>query len=184
MPEQSAFQKAFERTVGLEGGYSNNPADLGGKTMFGITEAVARAIGYMGDMSNMTADIAKNIYYSKYWEKMRLNDVCRMSEPLAAKMFDVGVNMGIATAVMFLQQVLNTLNQQGTLYADIFEDGAIGNATFTALHSYYGKRGVKGGEVLLKALNCLQGARYIELCQKRQANEVFVYGWLANRVSV
>lgn len=184
MAEQPAFQKAFEHTVGLEGGYSNNPADLGGKTMFGITEAVARASGYMCEMSKMTADIAKNIYYSKYWEKMRLNDVCRMSEPLASKLFDIGVNMGIATAVMFLQQVLNTMNQQGTLYADIAEDGAIGNSTFTALHAYYAKRGVKGGEVLLKALSCLQGARYIDLCQKRQANEAFVYGWLANRVGV
>lgn len=183
MSAQPAFQKAFEHTVGLEGGYSNNAADLGGKTMFGITEAVAKANGYMGDMSKMTIEIAKNIYYTKYWDKMRLNDVCRMSEPLATEMFDTGVNMGIATAVMFLQQVLNTLNQQGTLYADIFEDGVIGNATFTALHAFYAKRGVKGGQVLLKALNCLQGARYVELCQKRQANETFVFGWLANRVA-
>lgn len=181
---QSAFQKAFEHTVGLEGGYSNNPNDRGGKTMFGITEAVARENGYMSDMSRMTIDIAQNIYYNRYWDKMQLNDICRMSEPLATELFDTGVNMGIATAIMFLQQCLNAFNQQGTLYPDIPEDGVNGKNTITTLHVFYAKRGVKGGQVLLKALNALQGARYIELCQKRQQNESFVFGWFANRVEL
>ena len=34
----------------LEGGYSDNPADPGGKTNHGVTEQVARANGYQGDM--------------------------------------------------------------------------------------------------------------------------------------
>jgi len=180
--QSTSFQKAFEKVVIVEGGYSNHENDLGGKTKFGITEAVARDSGYMGDMTKLTIEIAQRIYYVKYWEKMQLNDICRMSEELAIELFDTGVNTGIATAVLFLQQSLNAFNNQGTLYADVREDGVIGKATFTALHAYYAKRGAKGGVVLLKALNALQGARYIDLCQKRQANESFVFGWIANRV--
>ncbi len=35
---------------------------------------------------------------------------------------------------------------------------------------------------MLKALNCTQGERYLELAEKREANESFVYGWLEERV--
>jgi hypothetical protein len=37
--------------------------------------------------------------------------------------------------------------------------------------------------VLLTALNCLQGARYIELTEGREADEAYLFGWAANRVS-
>ena len=44
-------------------------------------------------------------------------------------------------------------------------------------------RGRKGGEtVLLRALEALQGERYLRLAEKRPANEAFLYGWLANRI--
>jgi hypothetical protein len=39
-------------------------------------------------------------------------------------------------------------------------------------------------EVMLKTLNCLQGARYIELAEHRQKNEEFVFGWIRARVGL
>jgi hypothetical protein len=36
--------------------------------------------------------------------------------------------------------------------------------------------------VLLRALEALQGERYIRLAELRPANEAFLYGWLANRI--
>jgi hypothetical protein len=44
------------------------------------------------------------------------------------------------------------------------------------------KRGAPGEQVLLKAIEALQGARYIKLTEQRPANEAFLYGWLANRI--
>jgi hypothetical protein len=37
-------------------------------------------------------------------------------------------------------------------------------------------------QILLKALNCLQGDRYIRLTRSREKDERFLYGWLKNRV--
>jgi len=36
----------------------------------------------------------------------------------------------------------------------------------------------------LTALNCLQGARYVELARNRAANEAFLFGWLRTRVGL
>lgn len=50
-----------------EGGYVNHPADRGGPTGFGITEAVARANGYRGAMRALPRDEAAAIYRRLYW---------------------------------------------------------------------------------------------------------------------
>jgi hypothetical protein len=34
----------------------------------------------------------------------------------------------------------------------------------------------------LRALEALQGERYLRLAEKRPANKAFLYGWLANRI--
>ncbi len=177
-----AFDKAFEHTVGKEGGYSNHPSDRGGETMWGITIAVARDYGYAGSMKAMPMETAKEIYRKRYWDKTNLTEISKMSEPLAAKLFDIAVNMGVARAGIFLQTALNAFNQQEKLYNDILIDGDIGRNSLTALHSFYAKRGVSGSKVILRAINCLQGAFYIEISQTRKANEDFTFGWFLNRV--
>jgi lysozyme family protein len=67
----SNFDDAFIKVIGIEGRYSNNPTDSGGATMYGITEAVARAYGYTGRMQDMPLGIAKEIYRQRYWDKLR-----------------------------------------------------------------------------------------------------------------
>ena len=49
-----------------------------------------------------------------------------------------------------------------------------------ALEGFLARRGAE--EVLVRAVDALQGARYVELAEARPAAEAFVYGWLANRV--
>ena len=178
----TAFDRAFEHTVGKEGGYSNHPSDRGGETMWGITIAVAKDYGYTGTMREMPIETAKDIYRKRYWNKANLDEVAKMSDELAQKLFDIAVNMGVARAGIFLQTALNAFNKQETLYADVVEDGDIGRKSLSALHSFYAKRGVTGAKVLLRAINCLQGAFYIEISQTRKANEDFTFGWFANRI--
>jgi lysozyme family protein len=178
------FDKLVEGLIGREDGYSNNPSDAGGETNWGITKAVARENGYSGPMRAMTRGQAKAIYRSKYWAKPGIYLIAQFSHPLAEEMLDTGVNMGTGTAGTFLQRALNALNGGGRHFADLRVDGAVGPGTASALGSFLKRRGKEGEKVLLKALNCLQGARYIELAEGREQNEDFVFGWLANRVDI
>jgi Predicted Peptidoglycan domain len=51
-----------------------------------------------------------------------------------------------------------------------------------ALSTFLTKRAPHGEPVLMKALEALQGERYLDLAERRPANEAFLYGWLANRI--
>ena len=51
-----------------------------------------------------------------------------------------------------------------------------------ALDGYLAARGSAGEIVLLRAMEALQGERYIALAERRPSQEAFLYGWLANRV--
>jgi lysozyme family protein len=60
---RSSFDRAFELTVGLEGGYSNDPRDPGGETNYGISKRYHPG----EDIKNMTVERAKEIYLNEYW---------------------------------------------------------------------------------------------------------------------
>jgi lysozyme family protein len=166
-----------------EGGYVNHPADKGGPTCFGITEAVARAHGYAGSMKSLPRDEAAAIYRRLYWLRPRFDQVAKRSSRIAAELFDTGVNMGPAVAATFLQRALTALNRNARDYADLTPDGRVGPMTLQALDAYLRTRGMRGGEtVLMRALEALQGERYLRLAERRPANEAFLYGWLANRI--
>ena len=166
-----------------EGGYVENAADKGGPTCFGITQAVARANGYCGPMRQLPREEAVDIYKRLYWLRPRLDEVAARSPRVAAELFDTGVNMGPAVAVTFLQRALTALNRNGKDYPDLVPDGRIGAQTLAALDAFLASRGKIGGEtVLLRALEALQGERYLRLAERRPANEAFLYGWLANRI--
>ena len=177
-----SIDKLIEELLDREGGYVNHPADRGGPTNFGITLAVARANGWTGDIRRLPRPIAAGIYRRLYWHQPRFDDVARHAPRIAAELFDTGVNMGPKVAAAFLQRALNALNRGARDYADIAVDGLIGPATLSALAGFIRTRGPAGEPVLLKAIEALQGERYLRLAETRPANEAFLYGWLANRI--
>ncbi|BAK75370.1 protein of unknown function [Pseudogulbenkiania sp. NH8B] len=172
----------FAAIVGREGGYVNNPDDKGGPTRWGITERVARAHGYQGDMRDLPRDTALAILDSDYWTGPRFDQVHAISPRIAEELCDTGVNMGPAVQAAMLQRWLNAFNLQGSLYPDLAADGQLGPRTLAALKMFLAKRGAEGEAVLLKSINCSQAVRYLELAEQRAANETFVYGWVLNRV--
>ena len=179
-----AFDAAFRELVLIEGGYVNNPNDSGKQTKYGITEAVAREAGYQGLIEDLTIEQARLIYRRRYWERLRLDEVTLLSGPVAIELFDTAVNCGQGVAGEFLQRSLNALNRMGADYQDVKVDGDIGAKTLDALKAYIYRRGAKGERILLRALNSLQGARYIELTERREKDETFLSGWLFNRVQI
>ncbi len=126
----------IDNTIGKEGGYSNHPSDRGGPTRWGITQDVARANGYAGDMRQLPRELAVSIYLKRYWTQPRFSTIEPISVVIAEKMFDIGVNMGVSWPTIFLQQALNVLNRQGKDYSDINEDGDLGPASRSALAAY------------------------------------------------
>ena len=172
----------IDDVIDREGAYVDHPADRGGPTRWGITQAVARAQGYGGDMRGLPREVATAIYRRTYWLRPGLDKVASRSPGLAAALFDAGVNMGPAVAIGFAQRALNALNRGGGDYPDIPLDGRIGAATLAALDAFLAHRKPGGEAVLLKAIEALKGERYLSLAEKRPANEAFLYGWLANRM--
>lgn len=177
-------KKLIDKVIGIEGGYVNDPRDSGGETNWGITIGTARAFGFDGRMIDMERHEAFDIYAARYWDPLRLDEIEVLSSDIAYELFDTGVNMGIYRAAVFLQRALNTLNQRKKNYPDLIVDGNIGGKTIAALKAFLDKRGRRGEVVLLRMLNCLQGMRYIELAERRQKDEAFIFGWFLNRVNI
>lgn len=181
--ELVSVERLIDALIEREGGYVNHRSDRGGPTCFGISEAVARAHGYMADMRHLPREEAATIYRRLYWLRPKLDQVAKRAPRVAAEMFDTGVNMGPAVAVTFLQRALTALNRCGRDFPDLTPDGRVGPQTLAALDAFLRVRGRTGGEtVLLRALEALQGERYLRLAERRPANEAFLYGWLANRI--
>lgn len=115
----SSFDDAFQALLGNEGGYVDNPADPGGATRWGITERVARAWGYTGDMRALPVDIAKQIAKKNYWDPYQ----CDQFDPrIGFQVFDAAYNGG--HPAQWLQQA-----------AGVPVDGVIGSGTIAAVRA-------------------------------------------------
>lgn len=115
----SSFDDAFDALIGNEGGYSNNPADPGGETMWGVTQRVARAYGYAGAMRDLPRDTAKAIAKKLYWDPLQLDE---LDARVAFQVFDANYNGGHPVIWM-----------QGASGAKV--DGLIGPATIAAVQA-------------------------------------------------
>ncbi len=87
------------KTLEYEGGYSNDAADPGGPTNWGITIADARMYwkksATAADVKAMPRSVAVDIYRDKYWAKMNC-DALPAGVDFAT--FDYGVNSGVGRA--------------------------------------------------------------------------------------
>lgn len=174
----------IDTIIAVEGRYSDNPNDRGGPTMYGVTQQVARAYGYLGDMWSLPRGTAYDILFTRYWLAPKFDQVQLRDNGLAVELCDTGVNMGPVQATKFLQMALNAFNAQATRYPDLVEDGQLGAMTLLALDQFKGQRGATGMIVLTRTVDILQGARYLEIARADKSQETFVFGWIANRTGV
>lgn len=186
------FSIAFNKTSMHEGGYSNDPDDVGGETYRGISrrynpiwhgwkiiddckrfefsmEECLRLKGITID------DLVIEFYKDKYWNPWWGDEID--DQDIANEMFDTSVNMGVNRAVEFFQKSLNYLNRNGKLYSDIVEDGVFGKNTYRAYQSLP----IKDRDTLYKMMNVLQGMHYMNYMSKSPIQEKYARGWF-NRV--
>lgn len=93
------FDTAFDRLLGAEGGYVNNPDDPGGETNWGISRRAYPDL----DIRNLTRDNAKLIYRRDFWNRIHADS---LPSSVAFQTFDFAVNSGINTAVRYLQRAI------------------------------------------------------------------------------
>lgn len=113
----AGFDLAFNRLMGNEGGYSNNPSDPGGETNWGISKRSYPDV----DIAALTRDQAAAIYLRDFWQR---GDMDEYDQALAFQVFDFAVNSGLDTALRKLQAA-----------AGVAEDGHIGPITIAAIKS-------------------------------------------------
>lgn len=98
-----SFDDAFHKLLGHEGSYSNNEADPGGETMWGVTQRVAEANGYTGQMRDLPVDTAKAIYRRQYWDAVHADE---LPSALRYAVFDAAVNSGVGQSIKWLQAAI------------------------------------------------------------------------------
>lgn len=88
------FDKCFDRLLGHEGGYSNDPRDPGGETNWGISKRSYPSV----DIKGLSRDGAKAIYLRDFW-----NPLDGTHPAIRSQVFDFAVNGGLSVAVRKLQ---------------------------------------------------------------------------------
>ena len=90
----NSFDTAFDRLLGHEGGYVNDPQDPGGETNWGVSKRTYPNV----DIANLTREQAKEIYRRDFWDP--LGDA---HPAIKFQVFDFAVNGGLPVALRKLQ---------------------------------------------------------------------------------
>ncbi len=86
------FDLAFDRLLGSEGGYVDDPSDPGGETNWGISKRAYPGV----NVKALTRADAKLIYRQDFWNRIHADE---LDDGVAFQTFDFAVNSGIETAV-------------------------------------------------------------------------------------
>jgi lysozyme family protein len=116
------FEECLKFTLQFEGGFVNNPADPGGPTNLGVTQATLSSFlgrqATIAEVQALTPEKVAPIYRHRYWDNVQ-GDQLPLGVDLAV--FDFGVHSGPSRGAMSLQRVLK-----------LADDGQIGPVTIAA----------------------------------------------------
>lgn len=103
----TAFDKALAQVLKWEGGYVEHPADPGGATAYGVTQATYDAWRRkQGVEPRLVREIDRTEVEAIYWGSYWLRAGCDQLQPpaLALVVFDAAVNSGVGAALKWLSQ--------------------------------------------------------------------------------
>ena len=181
----ASYDPAFDKVLGLEGGYVDHPNDPGGATNWGISIRYLRERGDLdgdglpdGDLDGdgdidvddiraMNPADAKHLYHTGFWVPNRLQEIA--DQEVAEKIFDMCVNMGSRQAWKLVQQACNEMG------GDLTVDGIVGPATLGVIDAY-SDPGAPDGP-LVNLIREQQVQFYERLVERRPNLAVFLDGW-------
>ncbi|MCX4310279.1 MAG: surface-binding protein [Desulfovibrio sp.] len=189
------FEIAYAPLKDFEGGYDNDPDDRGGETYAGIarkffpswqgwklidqikkTNKTRSAINQAAKADRLLRDYVRAWYKTTWFDALGLGE---LPQPLANEIFEQSVNLGKSGSGKKVQIICNAYNYQPgakKLFADLKVDGAIGPKTLAALKIILANKA--NAESLVHALNCMQGAHYLELAAKKFTQRKYTVGWM------
>jgi lysozyme family protein len=179
MSNDPVFDQALAFVLSHEGSsYVDDPADPGGATKFGISLHELQALGHLAgldidinrdghvdarDIAALTQDEAALIYREAYWDKWAYG---RINDPsVAAKVFDLAVNMGPGQAHRMVQRAIRSA------WVPTAEDGILGSQTLSAINA-------ASPAALYAALKSEAAGFYRWLAATKPALGKFLDGWL------
>ena len=126
-------ENIIRKSVNVEAGYVNNPADKGGETNWGITYATAqehkadliKLFKWDGAMRNLTQPMAMWVYRHSWWDRLRCDELLAVHPFIADRIFDFGINAGRGAAGTNLQRILNVMNRMGKERRNVFKQGKV-----------------------------------------------------------
>ena len=164
------WDSAIDFVLEQEGGYTNDPNDSGGETVFGIArnenpnwegwviiDQLKTIPGYISsiDTNPGLLQSAKDFYQANYWLPCSCDD---LPTSLAVSVFDCSVNQGVTKAKRLLQMALN-----------VTVDGVIGSETITAA--------AKAGVHEVKMFLAQRLADYTRIIMQNPKNLIYAVNW-------
>lgn len=146
------FILKVEGGLRADGGYVNDPKDLGGETKFGISK---RAFPRL-DIRNLTIDQAVRIYHRNYWKTAHCDE---WSARIALYAFDSAVQHGPTRSVQMLQEISGTK-----------PDGVIGPKSRHAIHSL-------DQDYLCNRFGLRRARLYARIIKNKVSQVRFIEGW-------
>ena len=181
-PRTSHFDKAILITLKHEGGFVNDPVDPGGATNWGMSirfltndAGDSDGDGFMDgdidkdgdidvdDIKNMTVEQARELYRIHFWDKYGYEEIVDFT--VAARMFDMTVNMGPNQTGKICQRALNDLGN------NLKVDGKVGPKTRAQINC-------TDSEMLMSEIRQEHAQFYINLIAAKPKFEKYRKGWL------
>ena len=154
-----------------EGGFVNDPADLGGATNMGVTIGAWKSCGYdkdgdgdidVDDLRLLTReDVVNRVLKSHYWDRWKADDI--KSQSVANILVDWVWASG-AHGIKIPQRLLG-----------VSVDGIVGPKTLAAVNA-------RNPRELFDMIKIARFDFIEDICRKRPANNKFKRGWM-NRIN-
>ncbi len=167
------FKIALQKMLTYEGGYANDPDDLGAETYKGISRAAHsnwsgwscidkhKAKTDFPSILDKDIELKKQVelfYLYEFWFPLKADQI--LNQTTASSIFDFAVNAGIKTSVQMVQSIIG-----------VKADGIIGDQTLKKLHSLdFG--------YFQPAFTVAKITHYISIIKKRPTNKKYLYGWI------
>jgi lysozyme family protein len=170
MTNDEALLQSLEWLLEEEGGFSDHPADKGGRTMFGVTQTTYDSWRKAtkrpkADVRKISHDEAFTLYKAMYWDEAGCD---KLPWPINYIVFDAAVNSGPSRGTKWLQEALK-----------VTADGQLGPKSLGAL-----QEAMEVPEVLIYRLIDVRLKFLVDLIKAKPSQMVFLLGWMRRLLRV